>query len=75
MFDSAISQTTVCRFEGLTLSYNNMFKVYTLLSAWLHRIERQGSLPPSAGENSSPNPRTKRKRRTTIDFTIKGVKV
>lgn len=36
----SLSQSTICRFESLTLSHNNMIALKPVLSAWLDDAER-----------------------------------
>lgn len=55
------SQTTICRFENLQLSFKNAQKLKPTLEKWLEEAERQGG--NQAGELS---PERRRKRRTTI---------
>ena len=35
----SLSQSTICRFESLTLSHNNMVALKPILSAWLDKAE------------------------------------
>lgn len=37
----SLSQSTICRFESLTLSHNNMIALKPVLAAWLDEAERQ----------------------------------
>ncbi|XP_064610013.1 inhibitory POU protein-like isoform X2 [Liolophura sinensis] len=37
----ALSQSTICRFESLTLSHNNMIALKPILQAWLEEAEKQ----------------------------------
>ena len=37
----SLSQSTICRFESLTLSHNNMVALKPVLQAWLGEAERQ----------------------------------
>ncbi|KAG7165751.1 Inhibitory POU protein-like, partial [Homarus americanus] len=37
----ALSQSTICRFESLTLSHNNMIALKPVLQAWLEEAEAQ----------------------------------
>ncbi|KAI6656927.1 POU (Pit-Oct-Unc) transcription factor [Oopsacas minuta] len=61
------SQTTICRFENLQLSYKNAMKLMPILERWLEEAERQG-----ASQDESPNsPDRRRKRRTTISVNAK----
>lgn len=71
----SLSQSTICRFESLTLSRSNMVALRPLLQIWLDRTEaliRQGShcqipndaeyLSPAAQDSTNPN----RRKRTCI---------
>ncbi|XP_066857626.1 pituitary-specific positive transcription factor 1 isoform X2 [Anser cygnoides] len=59
---SEFSQTTICRFENLQLSFKNACKLKSILSKWLEEAEQVGAL---YNEKVGVNER-KRKRRTTI---------
>ena len=37
----SLSQSTICRFESLTLSHNNMVALKPILAAWLEAAEAQ----------------------------------
>ena len=60
------SQTTICRFENLQLSFKNACKLKPILLRWLEEAERNGG---TRGEKFSSERR--RKRRTTIGLTAK----
>lgn len=60
------SQTTICRFENLQLSYKNACKLKPLLEAWLEKAEAMGVV-----NNDKPVSERKRKRRTTIGLHAK----
>ena len=60
------SQTTICRFENLQLSYKNACKLKPLLEAWLAKAEAMGVV-----NNDKPVSERKRKRRTTIGLHAK----
>uniref|UniRef100_A0A803YP75 POU domain protein n=1 Tax=Meleagris gallopavo TaxID=9103 RepID=A0A803YP75_MELGA len=62
---SEFSQTTICRFENLQLSFKNACKLKSILSKWLEEAEQVGAL---YNEKVGVNER-KRKRRTTISFS------
>ncbi|KAM6383912.1 pituitary-specific positive transcription factor 1 isoform 3-T3 [Alca torda] len=64
---SEFSQTTICRFENLQLSFKNACKLKSILSKWLEEAEQVGAL---YSEKVGVNER-KRKRRTTISITAK----
>ena len=61
------SQTTICRFENLQLSYKNAQKLKPILEKWLEEAEKQGTQRHE--EESSPERR--RKRRTSIGVGAK----
>ncbi|XP_003430618.1 pituitary-specific positive transcription factor 1 isoform X2 [Ornithorhynchus anatinus] len=64
---SEFSQTTICRFENLQLSFKNACKLKSILSKWLDEAEQVGAL---YNEKVGANER-KRKRRTTISIAAK----
>ncbi|XP_067896108.1 pituitary-specific positive transcription factor 1 [Heterodontus francisci] len=64
---SEFSQTTICRFENLQLSFKNACKLKSILSKWLDEAEQAGALN---NERVGTNER-KRKRRTTISLLAK----
>ncbi|KAJ8407371.1 hypothetical protein AAFF_G00279450 [Aldrovandia affinis] len=64
---SEFSQTTICRFENLQLSFKNACKLKSILSKWLEEAEQAGAL---FNERIGINER-KRKRRTTISLGAK----
>ncbi|XP_075571719.1 POU domain, class 4, transcription factor 3 [Pelecanus crispus] len=55
----SLSQSTICRFESLTLSHNNMAALRPALQAWLEAAEAAHRLRPAAPE---PLAGAKRKR-------------
>ncbi|OXA38143.1 Inhibitory POU protein [Folsomia candida] len=60
----ALSQSTICRFESLTLSHNNMIALKPILQAWLEEAEAQARSKrrdPDA-PNVLPGGEKKRKR-------------
>ena len=61
------SQTTICRFENLQLSYKNACKLKPILEKWLDEAEKAFEALELSGEG---DPR-KRKRRTTIGIAGK----
>ncbi|XP_072901218.1 pituitary-specific positive transcription factor 1 isoform X2 [Hemitrygon akajei] len=64
---SEFSQTTICRFENLQLSFKNACKLKSILSKWLDEAEQIGALN---NERAGTTER-KRKRRTTISMLAK----
>ena len=66
---SMFSQTHICRFEALQLSFKNMCKLKPLLVKWLEEADNnRGSLSSSDVPGS---PVRKRKKRTSIELTAK----
>merc|ERR1719208_546978 len=61
----ALSQSTICRFESLTLSHNNMIALKPVLSAWLDEAEAAKRDPDSLGGGVLP-PGEKKRKRTSI---------
>jgi len=70
LYGNVFSQTTICRFEALQLSYKNMCKLKPLLQKWLQ--EADSSTGPSNCINNLANQGRKRKKRTSIEVSIKG---
>ncbi|XP_036421371.1 pituitary-specific positive transcription factor 1 isoform X1 [Colossoma macropomum] len=64
---SEFSQTTICRFENLQLSFKNACKLKSILAKWLEEAEQAGAL---FNEKMGMQER-KRKRRTTISLGAK----
>ncbi|XP_048095714.1 pituitary-specific positive transcription factor 1 isoform X2 [Alosa alosa] len=64
---SEFSQTTICRFENLQLSFKNACKLKSILAKWLEEAEQAGAL---FNEKMGMHER-KRKRRTTISMGAK----
>ena len=61
------SQTTICRFENLQLSYKNAQKLKPILEKWLEEAEKQGAIH----HEEEHSPERRRKRRTTIGMSAK----
>jgi len=57
----SLSQSTICRFESLTLSHNNMMALKPVLSAWLDEAERANRMK-AKDSAFLPNIDKKRKR-------------
>nr|XP_046222670.1 pituitary-specific positive transcription factor 1 isoform X2 [Oncorhynchus gorbuscha] len=64
---SEFSQTTICRFENLQLSFKNACTLKAILAKWLDEAEQAGAL---FNDKTGMNER-KRKRRTTISLGAK----
>ena len=61
------SQTTICRFENLQLSYKNAQKLKPILEKWLEEAEKAGAIH----HEEEHSPERRRKRRTTIGVAAK----
>ena len=61
------SQTTICRFENLQLSYKNAQKLKPILEKWLEEAEKQGV----QHRDEEQSPERRRKRRTSIGVGAK----
>lgn len=70
LYGNVFSQTTICRFEALQLSFKNMCKLKPLLSKWLDEAD-SNCLTPTAIERMIGVQGRKRKKRTSIDSSIK----
>ncbi|GAA6108181.1 pituitary-specific positive transcription factor 1 [Tachysurus ichikawai] len=64
---SEFSQTTICRFENLQLSFKNACKLKSILAKWLDEAEQAGAL----FNDKMGLQERKRKRRTTISLGAK----
>ena len=61
------SQTTICRFENLQLSYKNAQKLKPILEKWLEEAEKLGV----QRHEEEASPERRRKRRTSIGVSAK----
>ncbi|XP_014679562.1 PREDICTED: POU domain, class 3, transcription factor 3, partial [Priapulus caudatus] len=70
LYGNVFSQTTICRFEALQLSFKNMCKLKPLLSKWLEEADSNTGSPTSIDKIAAQG--RKRKKRTSIEVTVKG---
>jgi len=70
LYGNVFSQTTICRFEALQLSFKNMCKLKPLLQNWLDEADTTTTSPSSMDKLAIQG--RKRKKRTSIEVTIKG---
>ncbi|XP_077278231.1 abnormal chemosensory protein 6 isoform X1 [Temnothorax americanus] len=61
----ALSQSTICRFESLTLSHNNMIALKPILQAWLEEAEAQAKNKRRDPDAPSVLPASEKKRKRT----------
>ncbi|XP_072115646.1 POU domain, class 5, transcription factor 3-like [Mobula birostris] len=71
LYGKMFSQTTICRFEALQLSYKNMCKLKPLLQRWLQEAKDNGNFQELCSIEQTLTPSRKRKRRTSIDNNVK----
>ncbi|XP_010865137.1 POU domain, class 3, transcription factor 4 [Esox lucius] len=71
LYGNVFSQTTICRFEALQLSFKNMCKLKPLLNKWLEEADSITGSPSSIDRIASQG--RKRKKRTSIEVSVKGV--
>ncbi|XP_076030839.1 inhibitory POU protein-like [Oratosquilla oratoria] len=62
----ALSQSTICRFESLTLSHNNMIALKPVLQAWLEEAEAQAKNKRRDPDAPSVLPVGEKRKRTSI---------
>ncbi|KAA0203356.1 hypothetical protein HAZT_HAZT000732 [Hyalella azteca] len=62
----ALSQSTICRFESLTLSHNNMIALKPVLQAWLEEAEAQMRNKRRDPDAPSVLPMGEKRKRTSI---------
>lgn len=71
LYGNVFSQTTICRFEALQLSFKNMCKLKPLLNKWLEETDSTASGGPASLDKIAAQGR-KRKKRTSIEVGVKG---
>lgn len=71
LYGNVFSQTTICRFEALQLSFKNMCKLKPLLQKWLHEADCSTGTTSNLDKVAAQG-RT-RKKRTSIEVSVKGV--
>uniref|UniRef100_A0A8D0H6H5 POU domain protein n=1 Tax=Sphenodon punctatus TaxID=8508 RepID=A0A8D0H6H5_SPHPU len=72
LYGKMFSQTTICRFEALQLSFKNMCKLKPLLQRWLNEAENNENLQELCNAEQVLAQARKRKRRTSIETNVKG---
>ncbi|XP_061582360.1 POU domain, class 3, transcription factor 4-like [Cololabis saira] len=71
LYGNVFSQTTICRFEALQLSFKNMCKLKPLLNKWLEEADSTTGSASSIDKIAAQG--RKRKKRTSIEVSVKGV--
>jgi class 3 POU domain transcription factor len=70
LYGNVFSQTTICRFEALQLSFKNMCKLKPLLQKWLEEADSTTGSSTSIDKIAAQG--RKRKKRTSIEVSVKG---
>nr|P31363.2 RecName: Full=POU domain, class 3, transcription factor 1-A; AltName: Full=Homeotic protein NRL-22; Short=XlNRL-22; AltName: Full=Transcription factor POU1; Short=XlPOU 1; Short=XlPOU1 [Xenopus laevis] len=70
LYGNVFSQTTICRFEALQLSFKNMCKLKPLLNKWLEETDSTTGSPTNLDKIAAQG--RKRKKRTSIEVGVKG---
>lgn len=70
LYGNVFSQTTICRFEALQLSFKNMCKLKPLLAKWLEEADNNNGT--TTGVDKLATQGRKRKKRTSIEVAVKG---
>ncbi|KAG8543184.1 hypothetical protein GDO81_025281 [Engystomops pustulosus] len=71
LYGKMFSQTTICRFESLQLSFKNMCQLKPLLQRWLQEAEHNDNLQEMINREQALAQSRKRKRRTNIENIVK----
>ncbi|XP_051782768.1 POU domain, class 5, transcription factor 3-like [Erpetoichthys calabaricus] len=71
LYGKMFSQTTICRFEALQLSFKNMCKLKPLLDRWLREADSNQNLQELCNLEQAAIQARKRKR-TSIENNVKG---
>ncbi|XP_044857161.1 POU domain, class 5, transcription factor 3-like [Mauremys mutica] len=71
LYGKMFSQTTICRFEALQLSFKNMCKLKPLLQRWLDEADGNANLQEMCSMESALLQARKRKR-TSIEMAARG---
>ncbi|NP_001123406.1 POU class 5 homeobox 3, gene 2 [Xenopus tropicalis] len=72
LYGKMFSQTTICRFESLQLSFKNMCQLKPFLERWLVEAENNDNLQELINREQVIAQTRKRKRRTNIENIVKG---
>lgn len=71
LYGYVFSQTTICRFEAMQLSFKNMCKLKPLLTKWLQDTDIDNGTLNCAIEDTDHVATRKRKKRTSIEQVVK----
>ncbi|KHJ47289.1 Pou domain - to homeobox domain protein [Trichuris suis] len=71
LYGNVFSQTTICRFEALQLSFKNMCKLKPLLQKWLEEADSSSCGQSTVNKITAQG--RKRKKRTSIETSVKNI--
>ncbi|KAF7236223.1 POU domain, class 5, transcription factor 3 [Varanus komodoensis] len=66
------SQTTICRFEALQLSFKNMCKLKPLLQRWLEEADSNENLQEQLCSMETAMIQARKRKRTSIENNVRG---
>ncbi|KAM6186587.1 POU domain, class 5, transcription factor 1 [Rhynchocyon petersi] len=70
LFGKVFSQTTICRFEALQLSFKNMCKLRPLLQKWVDEADKEGL--QELCKTDTFMQQTQKRKRTSIENRVRG---
>ncbi|XP_053159476.1 POU domain, class 5, transcription factor 1 isoform X2 [Hemicordylus capensis] len=73
LYGKMFSQTTICRFEALQLSFKNMCKLKPLLQRWLEEADNNKDLQDRLCSMESAMIQARKRKRTSIETNVRGV--
>ncbi|XP_066469558.1 POU domain, class 5, transcription factor 1 [Tiliqua scincoides] len=72
LYGKMFSQTTICRFEALQLSFKNMCKLKPLLQRWLEEADNNENLQEQLCSMESAMIQARKRKRTSIETNVRG---
>ncbi|XP_070593913.1 POU domain, class 5, transcription factor 1 isoform X1 [Erythrolamprus reginae] len=72
LYGKMFSQTTICRFEALQLSFKNMCKLKPLLQRWLQEADSNENLQEQLCSMESAMIQARKRKRTSIENSVRG---
>ncbi|XP_039213055.1 POU domain, class 5, transcription factor 1 [Crotalus tigris] len=72
LYGKMFSQTTICRFEALQLSFKNMCKLKPLLQRWLQEADGNENLQEQLCSMESAMIQARKRKRTSIENNVRG---
>ncbi|XP_025025255.1 POU domain, class 5, transcription factor 3-like [Python bivittatus] len=72
LYGKMFSQTTICRFEALQLSFKNMCKLKPLLQRWLQEADSNENLQEQLCSMESAMIQARKRKRTSIENNVRG---